>query len=208
MITKPYLTLFFTFFLAFNGIGQNGTKFSLTGNVGYFMPMGEWTEHRYASNVNQFAGSYTVSPELEIKFSDVAIGFIYSYARMNTTEWEDYVNSQGESLNASASMSHVGGFVRYYIYNSMRNFIHIEAGATYLFISSNEQFNGYTYEYDFLKPGMAFLAGAGYQYAFNERLTIVLPVQLLWRPEGVKYGEGKTLDIFGIYFTPGLKLSF
>ena len=208
MICKKILIFLFLFTTSFTALGQNGTKFSVIGKLGYFLPMGEWTEHRYASNVNQFAGSYTVSPELEIKFSDIAVGLTYSYARMSTTEWEDYVNSQGESLNASASLSHLGGVIRYYLYNSMQNFIHIEAGVTYLFISSNEQFNGYTYEYDFLKPGMAFLAGAGYQYALNERLTIVLPVQLLWRPEGIKYGEGKTLDIFGIYFTPGLKLSF
>ena len=50
--------------------GQDSVEFSPIGKVGYFLPLGEWTSHRYAPGINQFQEGYTVSPELEIKFSD------------------------------------------------------------------------------------------------------------------------------------------
>lgn len=188
--------------------GQDSIEFSATGKVGYFLPLGEWTSHRYAPGINQFQGGYTVSPELEIKFSDIGIGIFYSYTNLRTTEWEDFVNGQGETLFASGSLSQLGGVVQYYFVNTVRNSIYIEGGLSYVFLKGNEQFKGFDYEYDFLNSGLGFLAGTGYQYSFNNRLSILLTVRFLWRPEGIKYPEGKTYDIFGMFFLPGLKLTF
>ena len=188
--------------------GQDSIEFSVIGRAGYFLPLGEWSSHRYAPGVNQFQGGYLVSPELELKFNDIGIALWYSYASLRTTEWEDFVSGQGESLFASGSLSALGGAIQYYFIDTERNSVHIEGGLSYVYCKGNEQFKGFDYECDFLKSGMGFLGGAGYQYSFNERLSMLLPVRFLWRPEGIKYPEGKTYDIFGMYFLPGLKLTF
>jgi len=187
---------------------KDTVEFSVLGKVGYSLPLGEWTSHRYAPGIDQFQGGYTVSPELEIKFGDLGISIMYTYSSMSTTEWEDYVGGQGENLFASGSLSQLGGVIQYYFVDTGRNAAHIEGGLSYIFLNGDEQYRGYDYKYDFLKSGLGFLAGAGYQYAFNERLSVVLPVRFLWRPEGIKYREGKTHDIFGLLFMPGLKLTF
>lgn len=188
--------------------GEMSVKFSALGRVGYFLPMGQWMSHRYASGIDQFQGGYAVSPELEIKFDDIAIGILYSYANMSTAQWEDFVNSHGEGLAATGSLSQIGGVLRYYVVDTARHSIHIEGGLSYLALGGNEQYRGYNYEYDFLQSGAAFLAGAGYEYSFNRRLSMTLPGRFLWKPNGIKYPEGRTYDVFGVFFLPGLRLKF
>jgi opacity protein-like surface antigen len=183
-------------------------ELSVLGKVGYSLPLGEWTSHRYAPGIDQFQGGYTVSPEVGIRFRDLGISIMYTYSGMSTKEWEDYVGGQGESLSASGSLSQLGGVIQYYFVRTDRSAAHIEGGLSYVFLRGDEQYRGFSYEYDFLKSGLGFLAGAGYQYAFNEQLSVVFPVRFLWRPEGIKYPEGKTYDIFGLLFMPGLKLTF
>jgi hypothetical protein len=183
-------------------------EFSLVGKLGYLQPLGEWTAHRYAPGVDQFQGSYTVAPEFEVKIGDIGISVLYVYSSLSTAEWEDYVSGQGGGLSASGSLSQLGGVVKYYLIDTERNAVHIEGGLSYLFLNGNEQYRGFDYEYDFLKSGLGFLAGAGYEYAFNEQLSAVTPVRFLWRPEGIKYPEGKADDIFGLLLMVGLKLTF
>lgn len=187
---------------------EKSVEFSAIGRVGYFLPLGDWTSHRYAQGVDQFQGGYSVSPEFEIKFGDIGVCLLYSYTGLRTTEWEDFVGGQGESLFASGSLSQVGGALQYYFVNTDRNAAHIEGGMSYVFLGGNEQYRGTDYEYDFLQSGVGFLAGIGYQFGFNKRLSLTLPVRFLWRPEGVRYPEGKTEDVFGLLFLPGLKLTF
>jgi hypothetical protein len=172
------------------------------------MPLGDWYTHRYAPGIDQFQGSYALCPEFEIKFNDIGISFLYSFTDLKTTQWEDFVNSQGESLAASGSLSQLGGVLGYYFVNRPRNSAYIEGGLCYVFLDGNEQFRGFDYTYDFLQSGLGYLAGAGYQLSFNPRLSLLLTARFLWQPEGIRYPEGKTYDIYGIYFLPGLKLTF
>jgi hypothetical protein len=188
--------------------GRRSTKFSVTGEVGYFLPVGDWTTHRYATGVDQFQGGYTISPELEIQFNDIGIGLLYSYTRLSAGDWENFVSSEGEDLFASGSLSLLGGLVKYYLVNTERHSFDFEGGLSYVFLAGTEKYRGFEYSYDFLESGLGFLGGVGYQYSFNKRLSFILPVRFLWKPEGIKYPEGKTYDVFGFFFLPGLKLTF
>jgi hypothetical protein len=187
---------------------KTSVDFSAIGKAGYFLPLGKWMSHRYASGIDQFQGGYTVSPEFEVKINDIGIVAFYSYTSLRTTEWENFVSSQGENLYASGSLSYLGGTLQYYFVDAVHNSFYLEGGLAYVFAKGNEQFKGYNYDYDFLQSGLGFLAGVGYQYSFNSRMSLLLPVRFLWRPEGIKYPEGKTYDIFGLYFVLGLKLTF
>jgi hypothetical protein len=183
-------------------------EFSALGKVGYQSPLGKWTSHRYASGIDQFGGGYALSPELEVKVGDVGISIMYAYTSMSTTDWEDYVGRQGEDLYASGSVAQLGGVIEYFFIDGERNAAHIEGGLCYVFLNGDERYRGFSYDYDFMKSGLGFLAGAGYRYSVNRRLSLVLPVRLLWKPKGIKYPEGKTHDIFGLLFMPGLRLTF
>ena len=183
-------------------------EFSAMGGVGYFQPLGDWTAHRYAPGVDQFQGRYTVFPELEVKINDIGIGMLYSYTRLSSVEWEDYVRSQGGDLYASGSLGQLGGMVRYYPINTDRHEVDIEGGLVYVWLRGTEKYRGFEYDYDFLASGLGFLVGAGYSYSFNDRLALMVPVRLLWRPEGIRYPEGSTNDVFGVLLAPGLKLTF
>lgn len=188
--------------------GAASVEISVTGTVGYFAPLGEWTSHRYAPGIDQFQGGYTVAPDIEIKIGDIGFAFLYSYVSLRTSEWESYVGGQGEDLFASGSLSQWGGVLRYYFLDTERHSMHLEGGASHLSIKGNEQYKGFDYEYDFLNSGVAFLGGTAFRQALNDRLSVVLGARFLWRPEGIKYPEGKTHDVFGISVLPGLKLTF
>ena len=194
--------------LASPGVGRSSVEFSATGKLGYFLPLGDWYKHRYAVGVDQFQGSYVLSPEVEIKFGDIGISVLYSYADLKTTQWEDFVNRQGENLYASGSISQLGGMLQYYFVDTPQNSAYIEGGLCYVYLDGKEQYRGFDYEYDFLQSGLGYVGGAGYQLGFNRRLSLLLAARFLWEPEAVKYPEGKTYDLFGIYFLPGLKLTF
>jgi hypothetical protein len=202
------LTFSIIFLSALFHIGLSQTQFSLSGTFGYFSPQGDWKKHMYAEGIDQFRGSYSTFAEFEIKFKDIGAGLIFNYSKMSTADWEDFVRNQGGDIYVSASHIQIGGMLKYYIVNSTPHLFNIEAGTAYLSLNSNEQFNGYAYPYDFLKSGMAVLLGLEYQYSLNERLAVILPLRMLWRPEGVTYSNGKTFDIFALYITPGLKLIF
>lgn len=189
-----------------SSMGQ--TKFAISGSLGYFFPQGEWKKHMYTEEVNQFQGGYSVSSEFEIKFKDIAFSLIFNYSKMSTADWEQFVRNEGASINASASQNQIGGLLKYYVSNSQPHLFNIQAGVVYLSLRSTEQFNGYSYEYNFLNPGMAITFGLGYQFSLNNRLSVILPVRILWRPEGVIYTDGRTFDIFSFYVTPGLRLTF
>ncbi|MCK6622217.1 MAG: hypothetical protein HUU32_02370 [Calditrichaceae bacterium] len=193
--------------LLFNN-GMSQTKFNLSGTIGYFAPLGDWQKHMYAEGVNQFQGGYSMFPEAELKFKDVALSVIFNYSKMSATDWEEFVSEEGADIIVSASQSQIGGVVKYYFVNSQPHLFDFEAGAVYLFLKGTEQFHSYSYEYDFLNSGFAILSGLGYQFSLNDRLSIILPIRVLWRPEGIQFSDGRSLDIFGLYITPGLKFIF
>ena len=194
-------------------LSQSSTKIIFGADVGYFFPMGDWTSHRYVLeyditdiDVKQFKGGYVLVPEIELKFTDISLGLYYNYTKLSASDWEDYARRTGDIVSASSSMSQLGGFIRYFFLNREPNLMNLEIGMNYIFLNGQEKFNGYSYDYDFLNKGVGFTFGAGYQYSVNERLSLVANVRALWRPEGIKYPEGKAYDIFGIYFTPGIRL--
>lgn len=188
--------------------GFTQTKIGLNGTLGYFAPQGEWKNHMYAEGVNQFQGGYSTFGDFEIKFGDVAFSLIFNYSKMSTADWEEFVRKDGGNINASASQGQIGSLLKYYVSNSQPHLFNIQAGAVYLSLKSSEQFNGYTYEYDFLNPGLAVLFGLEYQISLNDKLSFIFPIRALWRPEGIKYTDGRSFDIFGFYITPGLRFTF
>ena len=143
-------------------IGQNAIQFSIVGGAGYFLPLSEWTNHRYVEGVNQFQGGYTFTPGIEIKLGSIGIGFVYEWARMGTADWEDYARAQGDEINANSSIQLLGWYFRYYLFNIAGNLLHTEAGVAYLSMKGEENFNGFSYNYDFLSSGIAFMVGFGY----------------------------------------------
>lgn len=195
-------------FLAGVCFADTTIEFSLMGGIGYFHALGDWTTHRFAPGVDQFQGRYTLSPEFEVKINDIGIGLFYSYTRLSAVDWEDYARSQGDDLYASGALGQLGGVVRYYPVNTERHAVNIEGGLSHVWLTGNEKYRGFDYEYDFVQSGLGFLMGAGYQYSFNERLSLTLPVRFLWKPEGIRYPEGNTYDVLGLLLMPGLKLTF
>jgi hypothetical protein len=188
--------------------GGEPLEISVSGSLGYFVPLGDWTAHRFDNGVDQFQGGFTATPELELKVGDIAFGLIYSYTKLGTSDWEDFVAQQGDVLDATASLNQFAGVVRYYMVDGAANRLALEGGLSYVELGGSERYLGYEYEYDFLQSGLGYLVGAGFQHSFDERFAIVLPVRLLWRPEGVEYPEGKSNDVLGVLFQPGFKLTF
>ena len=207
MASNKTLVFLLTLVLSGYNFGQNTTKIKIGGDVGYFFPIGDWASHQYASGISQFQGGYSLTPEIAIKFSDISLGIFYNYTKLRTSEWEDFVRSEGNTINVSASLSQLGGFIRYYFLSRERHLFNFEVGMNYIFLKGDEQFNGYSYEYDFLNPGIGFLIGLGFEYELNNRLSAVVNSRVFWKPEGIMYNDGKAYDIFGVYIMPGIRLN-
>jgi hypothetical protein len=207
MFRNMFVVIITVLFMLGFSLSQSSTEIIFGVDAGYFHPMGDWTSHRYVLegsvtdiDLKQFQGSYVFIPEFEIKFSDISLALYYNYTKLSASDWENYAN-----VSVSSSMSQLGLFIRYFFLNSKPNLMNLEIGMNYIFLNGKERYI-YSYDYDFLTKGLGFTFGLGYRYAVNERLSLVANVRVLWRPEGIKYPAGKAYDIFGIYFTPGIKL--
>jgi len=177
-------------------------------DIGYFLPVGNWTTHRYAEGVDQFQGGLMFGAELEARIFKIPIGLSYNYIRLSVEDWVDYAAQRGDPISASASMGVYGLTVKYYFLKKKPHLMVLELGGSYVTLKGHENFAGYSYDYNFLNPGLGFILVLGYNYLFNEHIALAIKAKALFRLEGISYADGQTNDIIGLPLTAGIKYFF
>jgi hypothetical protein len=181
---------------------------SLGIHFGYFAPFGDWTEHRYAQGVDLFQGDFTFGGELEVQIVSIYAGFFYNYMRLRTGDWENYAQSQGDDLSASASMNEFGVRFKYYFTTDAPNFANLSLGLAGYNLQGNESYGGRTYDYDFLDGGVGITLGSAYKRMLSPRVALDVEVRVFFVIEGVKYADGEVRDVMGAPVTAGLSYHF
>ncbi len=177
-------------------------------DVGYFLPLGEWSNHPYAEGVQQFNGSFMIGAELEFKLFSLPMGIFYHYAKLDVSEWEDFANSQGSPIAASANSSDFGLVFKIYVLKQKPSFLNLEIGGGYSSLQGRESFTEFSYNYTFLKPGVCMIVGLNYRYMVAEKVLLTVGTRLFYRPEGVEYANRKTFDVTVLPVSLGVRFLF
>ena len=188
--------------------GDSDPGSSLGVHFGYFVPFGDWTAHRYAEGVDLFQGDFTFGGELELRIFGVHVGFFLNYTRLRTTDWENFAQSQGDDISASASMTDYGIRFKYYFVRNAPNFVNLSLGVGGYNLRGQESFAGRTYDYDFLDGGVGITLGCAYKRQMSPRLALTLEARVIFVAEGVKYADGEVHDVIGVPVTVGLSYLF
>jgi hypothetical protein len=209
---KSFLSIlvFLLGFGLYTGYGQE-LKGSFGFDVGYLFPAGDWKEHIYVENLNQFNGGILFGAELEFTFMEINFGIFYNYSRLDVSDWEEYVTENGEHLDAEASISYFGGLFKYYFQNTPPHFLNLDLGFGYpIFFSGHESYSSYSYDYDFIntKGNIALIAGLAYKYKMDERIALTIGTRIVFIPQGIRYRTGENHDILLIPSYLGLRYLF
>ncbi len=173
--------------------------------TGYFQPLGNWTDHRYAQDVDLFQGSVAFSVDFERRMRRVGIALNAGYANLNAGAWEDYAAAKGDRIESSASLIHFSALLRPYLKTSKPDIINLELGVSYLIPQSQERFANRSYEYDFLKRGFGFVAGLRYERYLNRTTALAFRMSGMFAPSVVQYADGEKLMLGGIPVTIGVR---
>lgn len=191
-----------------NGMAQAERKFPylmLGFDAGYFQPLGAWTAHRYAKGVDLFRGSVAFNGDLELAIPNFGIALRAGYTNLGLGEWEDYATTKGDKIEASASIIHFGVLLRPYLKMSKPHVIKLEFGLMYSMLQGDERFDNRHFEYDFLKSGLGFVAGTGYDRYLNSTTALTFRVGGVIMPTGVRYADGEQHVLSGLPITLGIR---
>ena len=184
-------------------------RMSFGVDVGYFVPVGNWTEHRYAPGVDQFQGAGTVMVEFATALSSrIHVAPFFTSTRLGVGDWEKYARAQGDAVSASALMTSFGMAFRYYALRSDPSFFDFDLGITYFNLSGDESSAGYSYDYDFMKRGVGLLFGVGYMRRVSRDIALRASVRLIYDEDGVHYADGESRHVYGIPVTVGVRYLF
>ena len=81
-------------------------------DLGYLITMGDWNSHPIFDEVNLFNSNVCYGAELEFKVGNIPIGIFINYTKLSTSEYEDYIEDQGEYVSANASMMNLGAMFK------------------------------------------------------------------------------------------------
>jgi hypothetical protein len=180
---------------------------SLGVDVGLFMPVGQWTEHRIYPNVNQFQKGLAFGIDLERRFwKFMGLAVNMGYLGASTGDWEDYSFSQhGDVVEASAYMLYCSFLLRPYLLSRERGYLKAEIGFSFLGSQGQETFGPKTYDYDFFKPRAGFILGLEYDRFLSENVAIALRAAGTFITPGIDYEVGKDYLIIGFPITLGVR---
>jgi len=187
---------------------QTERKFTLLAlglNAGYFHPLGGWTAHPYAKGIDLFRGGVAFNGGLELVTPSLGIALNAGYAGLNLRQWEDYASAAGDHIEASASLFHFGVLLKPHLKTSQRHVIKLELGLLYFAPQGEERFAGRRFDYDFLKSGLAFTAGLGYDRYVGRTTALAFKIGGTFAPLGVKYADGKNHGINGMPISAGIR---
>jgi len=188
-------------------VGDNFSAFGL--DVGYYLTPGEWNQHLYAPGVNQFAGSYYISGAFCYRFQPRlgALAYIF-YAPMDVSEWEKFVQDQGDALNASAYATGILLGMQVYLLEKKPNLLSLDLNWGWIHLSGKETYESFSYNYDFLKSSIAVALGIGYNFLFTESVAFSLNVKGFYIFQGIRYSEGESHDVIMLPVTAGIRYLF
>jgi len=187
--------------------GQEVTP-SLGLDLGWFVPLGDWTAHPYAEGVEQFKADLTLGGELELRIFGVNMGFFYTHTSLNMDDWVDYAQSQGDDISASCSMTNFGILFKHYFGKTAPNLFNLELGLAHVSFDGWESHAGHTYSYNFLPNNVGFVLGLSYKRLLSPHVALVLTARGLMVWDGVKYASGEKQHIFGLPLTAGIRFIF
>lgn len=197
--------------LVLPGIGQvQSDKFFLVGiEAGYSLPVGEWKQHPYAPEVDQFTGDYTIGLSISYKFQrTLGLSLSGFYLKLNTDDWTSYAASQGDNVDASASAQMIFLNLLYFILHHRPQLLSMDIGLGYSSFAGKESFESYQYDYDFLRSGFGIGLGAGYTRFLNDQLGLMVNMKGFIMPSGIQYPDGQQNSVFLFSGTLGIRYVF
>jgi hypothetical protein len=207
---KKYVYCLIVILLYINVAGQEiDGAFGI--DVGYLITMGDWNSHPIFKEINLFNNNICYGAELEFKIWNAPIAVFFNYAKLSTSEYEDYVQDQGEYVSASASMMNLGGMFKYYALKTKNHFINVDLGMGYIGFSGEETNDYGNVKYDFIDNTSNFtiIIGLGYKFKLEENIAFSLSAREIINPGGVKYkGSGKGYDILVLPICFGIRYLF
>lgn len=213
--TTRSLTSAVLFLVLFTARGWCQTDDELSGSslgldVGYCLPFGDWTNHRFANGVNQFESGLAFRGDLNLKVGrKFALAITGGYIDLNATDWEDYARKKGDQIKASSSAAYVGLLLKPHLLISHPDVIVLELGAGLFFLNGQETFNGMTYDYDFLKgTRFGIIAGLEYGRFLSESFALSFRATGLIVPSGIQYADGLEHTITAVPITAGVRVFF
>jgi hypothetical protein len=192
-----------------NVLGQTGEargKFSVGLHAGMFLPMGAWTEHRFAPGVNQFQKGIYGGGILEMELgSRVGLGLEFGYEKLDVGDWVDYAALKGDRISASAEMGHIGILLRPYLLKRTRDLLKLDFGFALVFPSGQETYAPTTYTYDFMKANIGFVTGLEFDHFVSARMAIAGRLNVIMVSSGIKYADGVSHAIYGLPVSVGIR---
>ena len=209
---KPVLSVL-VFFLGLGLFTTHGQelKGSFGIDLGYLFPVGEWNEHIYVRNINQFNGSLLYGAELELSFLEMNFGIFYNYCKLDVSDWEEHVAQDGVDLAAEASISYLAGLFKYYFETKSPYLFNLDLGLGYpIFFTGHESYSGYNYDYDFIntKGNIALIIGLAFKYKMDKKIAFTIGGRIIFIQNGIKYSTGESHNILIIPSYLGLRYLF
>jgi hypothetical protein len=179
-------------------------------DLGSLVTMGDWNSLRLNDEIKMFNSNVCYGGELEFKVWDLPIGIFFNYAKLSTSEYEDYVQEQGEYISASASMMNFGLLLKYYAIKSPKHFFNVDLGLGYIGFSGSENSELFSYDYDFISKDANFtiVIGLGYKFKLEENIALSLSAREIINPGGIKYADGKGYDVLVLPVSLGIRYLF
>ena len=184
-------------------VSENFSSFGL--DVGYYFPFGEWNQHIYAQGVDQFGGGYYISGSFGYRFQPRLGALAYAfYAPMDVSDWEKFVQDQGDAITASAYATGILLGMQVYLLEKKPNLLTIDLNWGWVYLSGKESYESFSYNYDFLKSSVAVALGIGYNFLFTENVALALNVKGFYIFQGIRYSEGDSYDVIMLPVTAGI----
>ncbi len=184
----------------------SSTSFGI--DIGYFLPVGVWQEHRYAEGVNQFQGDIKISAEIDQKIFGLRMGLICGYSRLNLSDWEDYAKYKGDIIDASASITEFELLLKYPALKLSTSWINVDLGVGYFLMKGHEVFDAYSYDYNFFASRVGIITGIEYKQLIFNDIALVVIVKGIFVIDGVQYADGLNRDVMGVPMTIGIRYLF
>jgi hypothetical protein len=211
--TTQFLTgaLLFLFLSTVSGWCQAADELpgtSLGLDVGYFFPFGNWVNHRFANDADQFQGGFVFRGDLNFKVGrKFALAITGGYMNLDETDWEEYAGKMGDQITTSSSAAYLGLLLKPHLMISQPDIIILEVGAGVFFLNGQETFEGMTYDYDFLKgTRIGIIGGLEYERFLSESFALSIRATCMIVLSGIHYADGLEHTITALPITAGFRV--
>jgi hypothetical protein len=189
---------------------DKGENFSTIGlDAGYFLPYGEWNQHRYAQGIDQFGGGYYISGVFSYRFQPRLGALAYAfYSPIDVSDWEKYAQKQGDTITASAYATGMLLGMQIYLLEQKPNLLSLDLNWGWIYLSGKETFEEFSYHYDFLQSSLAVSLGIVYSVLLSENFAFALTARGFYVFKGINYSDGESFDVIMLPVTAGIRYVF